>query len=83
MSGPLPLGQGLGPAWGQGERQRPGLLREDVQVLFSVLPGGASLYLGFMARKENRRSLFLQKSLRLTPHFCPKELCWCYGPVMW
>lgn len=45
------------------------LERQDTQVLFSVLPGGASLYLGFMAPEGNCRSLFLQKLLGLTPFF--------------
>lgn len=37
------------------------LKRQDIQVLFSVLPGGASLYLGFMAHEGNCRSLSLHK----------------------
>lgn len=45
------------------------LERQDTRVLFSVLPGGASLYLGFMAPEGNCRSLFLQKLLGFTPFF--------------
>lgn len=42
-------------------RASQALERQDIQVLFSELPGGASLYLGFMAHEGNCLSLFLQK----------------------
>lgn len=54
------MDEGEGASWALG--------REDMQVLFSVLPGGASLYLGFMAHEGNL-SLFLQKMLSFTFHF--------------
>lgn len=50
------------------------LKRQDTQVLFSVLPGGASLYLGFMAPEGNCRSLFLQKLLGFTLCFSQRVM---------
>lgn len=61
------MGEGEGASWALG--------REDMQVLFSVLPGGASLYLGFMAHEGNLLSLFLQKMLSFTPHFFLWKSC--------
>lgn len=54
---------------GRGQGVNEALERQDTQVLFSVLPGGASLYLGFMAPEGNCCSLFLQKLLGLAPRF--------------
>lgn len=49
------------------------LERQDIQVLFSVLPGGASLYLGFMAHEGNCHSFSLQKLFWLPPCSLPKR----------
>lgn len=61
------MGKGKGVSWALG--------REDMQVLFSVLPGGASLYLGFMAHEGNLLSLSLQKMLGFTSHFFLWKSC--------
>lgn len=64
---------------GRGQRVNGALERQDTQVLFSVLPGGASLYLGFMAPEGNCLSLFCRNCSGSLP-VSLQESCCCNGP---